>query len=198
MYYCSIHYAYYLYLQIIIALSNVKIAVFILELFIDKEAILKIISKLILTMQNHTNYLVTADTCTSLSAYISAIIYTENLLLTYSDTLLLALFRLTCNPEIDNEIISKETVYEVTTSWQDAITLLSKSLSKEESLRLAAKLADIVEEEYLNSNLDEANVNHFILVIVNAITAFYKSLPLNLTEFLEVFVKRNFVNSLKM
>ncbi|XP_050511017.1 E3 ubiquitin-protein ligase listerin [Diabrotica virgifera virgifera] len=167
------------------------------ELFICDSAVAEIISKLVSVVENYSDHVVTADTCTSLAAYICAIIYTDNLLLTYSDQLLLALFRLSCNSNIDNEIISTETIYELTSAWQDAVTLLCKNMSKEDSLTLVSKLAVVVEEEFLKSNLDEANVNYLINVVVNTLRAVYKSLPLHLTVFLMVFVERKFINSSK-
>ncbi|CAG9858317.1 unnamed protein product [Phyllotreta striolata] len=165
------------------------------EILLHKEAVLSIVSKLTLAIENYTDHTITADTCTSQAAYISAIIYTENLLLTYKDTLLLALFRLSCNPEIDNEIVSQETMYEVTTSWQDALTLLTKNLSKEESLSLCSKLAGIIEDEFSKSDLSESKLNHFVKIIVMALIAVYKSVPLGLSEFFEIFLRNEAVHS---
>lgn len=146
-------------------------------------------------MEKYTEYSLTADTCVSLGAYISAIIYTENLLLTYNDTLLLALFRLSCISDINPEIISTETLYEVNTAWQDAIALLMKSLEKEETKTLTLKFADLVEKHFLQEGLQETGLNHLISNVVNYLRAVYKSLPLKLTEYLLIFLNRNFTKS---
>lgn len=167
------------------------------ELYIDNATISDIVLKFISVLENYSNYLVTADTCTSLAAYISAIIYTENLLLTYGDELLLALFKLSCTSDIDHEIISEETMYEVTTAWQDSVTLLTKNMEKEKNLDLILKLANIIKEEFMKSNLEETNINYMIKVFVNILRAIYRSLPLNLTEFLDIFVEKTFENCLE-
>lgn len=151
--------------------------------------------KLIIIMDNYTDYPFTADTCVSLAAYISAIVYTENLLLSYYDTLLLALFRLSCISDIDNDIISRETLYEVNTAWQDTITLLTKCLPQEESKVLALKFASILENVFLKESLDESHLNHLVSVVVNFLRAVYKSVPLALTDYFSIFLKRSFTVS---
>lgn len=148
--------------------------------------------KLIVIMDNYTDHPFTADTCVSLAAYISAIVYTENLLLSYCDTLVLALFRLSCISDIDNDIISKETLYEVNTAWQDTITLLTKCLTQEDSKALTLKFADLVEKVFSTENLEESHLNHLTTVVVNFLRAAYKSVPLALTEYFTIFLRRPF------
>nr|XP_023024069.1 E3 ubiquitin-protein ligase listerin [Leptinotarsa decemlineata] len=167
------------------------------ELFIEEEAVSQIISKLVAVIDNYTTYPITADTCVSLAAYISAIVYTENLLLTYTDTLLLALFRLSCTFAIDNEIISTETMYEVNSAWQDATSLLVKILNHQDSIDLTSDLADIIEKKFLADSPESSHLDHLVSVIVNTLRAIYRSAPLSLSDFMMVFLDRNFLDPWK-
>ncbi|XP_018571354.1 E3 ubiquitin-protein ligase listerin isoform X2 [Anoplophora glabripennis] len=163
------------------------------ELLIHSEAVSQIISKLIATLEHYNDYTVTLDTCSSLAAYISAIIYTENLLLTYGSKLLLSLFKLSCNSNLDHEVISAETIYEVNTAWQDAVTLLTKSLSLDASKDLTGKFADILENEFLCNDMGESHVDHLASVAVSFIKAVHRSRPLGVSDFLCLFLERSFV-----
>ncbi|KAJ8985103.1 hypothetical protein NQ317_019789 [Molorchus minor] len=153
----------------------------------------EIIDKLTTVLDNFADYSLTIDSCSSRAAYICALIYTENLLLTYSDKLLLSLFKLACKSHINTEVISTETVYEVNTAWQDAITLLSTSLSKAEIQVLTAKFANVIEDEYLNNEIEENHLDHLTNVIVTYLRAIYRSLPLSLGDFLIIFLNRTFI-----
>ncbi|CAH1975524.1 unnamed protein product [Acanthoscelides obtectus] len=165
------------------------------ELYVSNETVLQVIEKLTKFLEHPEEHQTALDTCASLSAYISTIIYTENLLLTYSEDLLLALFRLSCNSSLSEDIISTETLYEVRTAWQDSLSLLAKYLEREESISLVSKLADIVEKEFLNGSLEESHVNHLVEVVANLLKAVYGSQPLWLTDFSNLFVKRSFVET---
>ncbi|CAG9822593.1 unnamed protein product [Phaedon cochleariae] len=165
------------------------------ELFVESTAIAKIIDKLVQVLKNHPDHPITADSCASLAAYVSAIVYTETLLLSYNDTLLLALFHLSCNSQIDNDIISEETMYEVNSAWQDALSLLAKALPREDSLKLTSKLAEVVKREFSAIDLEENKLNHLVVVDVNALRAIYRSLPLALSDFIRVFLDNSFLKS---
>nr|CAH7760823.1 unnamed protein product [Callosobruchus chinensis] len=163
------------------------------ELYISNSTIFQVIEKLTKYLAHYEDHQTALDTCASLSAYISTIIYTENLLLTYSEDLLLSLFRLSCNTSLNEDIISTETLYEVRTAWQDSLSLLTKYLKREESIALVSKLGDIVEVEFLNGSLDENHVNHLVTVVINVMRAVYGSQPMWLTDFSNLFVERAFV-----
>ncbi|KAG5874665.1 hypothetical protein JTB14_012946 [Gonioctena quinquepunctata] len=168
------------------------------DLFIQEVAVSQIIDKLVAVIDNYTTHSVTADTCVSLAAYLSAIVYTENLLLQYTDDLLLALFRLSCNPSINNEIVSTETMYEVNSAWQDAVTLLVKTLDYQDSIDLTLKLAAVVENQFLlKTSEDSSTLDHFVRVIVNTLRAVHKSMPLSVSDFLTSFLDREFSKSWK-
>ncbi|KAJ8918958.1 hypothetical protein NQ315_016860 [Exocentrus adspersus] len=167
------------------------------ELLVQGEAIFRIIDELTAALERYAEYSLTVDTCSSLAAYISAIIYTENLLLTYSPKLLLCLFKLSCNSNIENEVISAETMYEINTAWQDAVTLLTKNLKMEESKELTSKLAEIIEQEFLNNDVEETHVDHLTNVVLSFVKAVHRSLPLAVNEFLCLFLDRSFIPAWK-
>lgn len=169
--------------------------IFFSDLLIHNDAVLQIIDKLIATLEQYNDYSITLDTCSSLAAYISAIIYTENLLLTYSSKLLMSLFKLSCNSNVDNEVISLETMYEVNTAWQDAVTLLTKTLNVDESKELTRQFADILENEFLNNEFEENHVDHLTNVVISFIKAVHRSRPLGISDFLDLFLERSFVPS---
>lgn len=144
-------------------------------------------------MGSYKDYPFAADICISLAGYISALVYTENHLLNFGDALLLTLFKMSCDPTIDNEIISDETIYETRTAWQDAITLLTDKLSLDESKNLTSKFAEIFEAFFQSECLDENCLNHLTGVLVNYLRAVYRSKPLTISKFLFVFLDQPFL-----
>lgn len=148
-------------------------------------------------MNDYNSNVIAADICTSLAGYISALVYTENHLLNFGDSLLLALFELSCNPNVDNDVISEETMYETITAWQDSITILTGSLDIGESKNLTKKFAAIFETFFQSGCLEENYVNYLTKVLVNFLRAIHRSKPLALSEFLSIFLEQPFLKQWK-
>ncbi|KAL3280345.1 hypothetical protein HHI36_017834 [Cryptolaemus montrouzieri] len=127
------------------------------ELYVSKQAVSRILEKLKEPLLNPNEYLISIDSCASLASYLSAIVYTEKLLLTFNDELLLALVRLSCNTNIDSDYLSCDTVWEVQTAWQDAFTVLSASLPLDELERILAKIVLIIQKTLEENNIDAKN-----------------------------------------
>lgn len=144
-------------------------------------------------MASYKSHPLAADNCSSLAGYISALVYTENHLLNFGDSLLLALFKLSCDPIVDNELISVETMYETSTAWQDAVTILTENLDLAKSKDLTSKFANIFERFFHSGCLEENRLNHLTLVLVNFLRAVNRSKPLAVSEFLSVFLDQPFL-----
>ncbi|CAH0553483.1 unnamed protein product [Brassicogethes aeneus] len=162
------------------------------DLFIKQEAVKKIIDKLINVLEHENNYIITFDTCSSLASYISAIVYTDNLLLMYGDKLLLALFKLACKHNCDPEIVSSETMYELNSAWEDAVSLLGSGLEKSEFLQLTSKFTDVVENYLFKSDLSQAVIKHLTTIVANYLKACQRNVPY-INDVLNLFIERPFV-----
>lgn len=163
------------------------------DLFINKEIVMKIVEILNQCLNEPEEYEQTVDSCASLACYISTIIYTENFKLMYGAELLLGLFSLSCNPNIDTDSLSKDTLWEVSTAWQDALCVLSLELDKEELKNLLAKFANIVEEHLLIAKVKDVDLVHFSERIANVLRCWEKSLPLFTCEVAPIFFDRPFL-----
>lgn len=116
------------------------------NLLLSSSTVEQIMTKLSECLTTPVRFTITIDTCASLAAHITSIVYTETALLSHGDQLLLALFALSCNTEVDEEYLSDDTRWEIATAWQDAVALLAVSLSKEDILKLTGKFATILYE----------------------------------------------------
>lgn len=166
---------------------------FFADIFISKSTVREIISKLEISLLNPNEYSLTIDTCASLAAYISAIIYSEKLCLTYGEDLLLSLFTLSCNSHVDTETLSKDTLWEVNTAWQDAVIAIAPELSKNEFIDLSKKLMKIIETEITSSPANDINAQHLADVLINFVRCCQKSVPLLTNEVLTHFLHQEFV-----
>lgn len=135
----------------------------------------------------------TLDGCASLAAYISSVLYTENLKLRYGTDLLLALFKLSCNTRLDLETISQDTLWEVNTAWQDVVGILCCSLETDELKSLANQFAEIIEEEFLNNDPKSFHSEEIVDKIVNFIRVIKKNNGFVVFKLLELFLERSFV-----
>lgn len=170
---------------------------FFSDLFISKSTVADIISKLETCLLNPNEYSLTIDTCASLAAYISAIIYTEKLLLTYGEDLLLALFTLSCNSHVDTDSLSKDTLWEVNTAWQDVIIAIAPELPKNEFIDLSKKFMKIIETEIILSSVNEINAQHLADVLINFARCCQKSVPLLTNEVLLQLLHQEFITNWK-
>lgn len=114
------------------------------NLLLSASTVEQIMSKLSGCLRTPARYAVTIDTCASLAAHITSIAYTETALLNHGDQLLLALFELSCNTEVDDEHLSEDTRWEIATAWQDAIALLSAHLPQMDLMKLTSKFANVL------------------------------------------------------
>lgn len=146
-------------------------------------------------MLNPSEYSVTVDSCASFAAFISTVIYTSNFKLTYGEHLLLAMFNLSCFSNIDSSILSKDTLWEVNTAWQDVISTLSQELIFEEFKSLTSKCADIVEKEVFSHSISFDD-EHIVDVIVNFMKCLQTNNPLWMSDVLNIFLQRNLIPSL--
>lgn len=114
------------------------------------------------------DYPFTIDVCASFAAQLSSTLYTEQTLLTYGDQLILALFSLSCCTNCDEEIISKDTLWEVSTAWQDIlVTLISADLLTEFE-NILWKFKKVIENEFMNcDNTDSLVIERLSTVVVD-------------------------------
>ncbi|GJQ69098.1 hypothetical protein Trydic_g6262 [Trypoxylus dichotomus] len=163
------------------------------ELFISKNAVVKIVNIISNCLLNPNDYPVTLDTCASLAAYISSVLYTENLKLRYGTDLLLSLFTLSCNTRVDPETLSQDTSWEVNTAWQDVIGILFCCLEIEELKAVADQFAEIIEKEFLNNDPETFNTEEIADKIVSFIRVIKKNNGFVIFKLLELFLERGFV-----
>ncbi|RZC42281.1 E3 ubiquitin-protein ligase listerin [Asbolus verrucosus] len=164
------------------------------ELLIDKITVAEIIAKLQLPLLHPKGFSSSIDSCARLASYVAEIIYTENTLLKCGEELLLALFQFCCSDHSDLENLTSDTQWEINTSWQDALTTLSRNLQKEELKNLTAKFATIIEENFIGNSQIE-NDSHLIDVMVNFIKAVFDRQPLMITDIFNLFFNRDFLPS---
>uniref|UniRef100_A0A1Y1KK52 E3 ubiquitin-protein ligase listerin n=1 Tax=Photinus pyralis TaxID=7054 RepID=A0A1Y1KK52_PHOPY len=165
------------------------------DLYLSLPAISDIVMVLNKCLLRHEEYSATIDMCASFAAHISAILYSQNYKLQFGDDLLLAMFNLCCSSTLDPDIISVDTIWEVNTAWQDAITVLAQELSWVEFETLSSKCADVVTNAVFDDTSDY-NINHMIKVIVNFIKCINGN-PMRIWDILNLFLFRDFVQPWK-
>lgn len=164
------------------------------QLFINRDAIVGTIEKLVQLLLNPEDYSQSLDTCASFAANISAVLYTDKLLLTYGTELLLALFSLSFNAHVDLETITKDTLWEVSTAWQDALISIIPNISKLELTELVEKFAEVVSTELLAAEAEQINVDHTTGVIVGFGRCLQKTVPLLTGELLLVILNQEVID----
>lgn len=163
-----------------------------LGILISHDCVMSVIRSFCKVLYSPETNLMTIDTCASLAAYISEMIYSDLLNLTYGDDLILAFFTFSCNNKlIDCEYISEDTLWEVRTSWQDAIQLISLTVDDNTLESLTRKLADIIEKSYLE--LDHYNCEHLVKAITCYARCIQKSKPFLVDKLFKIFFSRPFV-----
>ncbi|XP_017770844.1 PREDICTED: E3 ubiquitin-protein ligase listerin [Nicrophorus vespilloides] len=162
------------------------------DLLIRKKSVFEIIESLSACLMSPHNHPMTIDTCASLGAYLAAIVYTESLKLAYSDKLLIALFTLSCCSDVDPETLSKDTIWEVNTAWQDIITLITGEIQQNELKILAETFAKIVEKKLFNA-IETINSDEVVEKIVSFLNSVAKCKPLYVGELISLFMERTFI-----
>lgn len=163
------------------------------ELYVSKEAISKVLDKLIHALLHPNDHLTTIDTCASLASYLSAIVYTKNYLLTFTDELLLSLMKLFCHTGIDIEYLSSDTIWEVQTAWQDALTVLSSNLPRTDLEMTVDKVVSFIQESFVSDNLEDEKLEKLIDVLINLCRAIYKATPLEMSNILSKLFDHDFI-----
>jgi hypothetical protein len=164
-----------------------------LELLLDQTTVDQIIAKLQTPLLHPEDFAPSIDSCARLASFVSGIIYTENSLLKSGESLLLALFQFSCADHADLEFLTKDTLWEVNTSWQDVVTVLSKNLPKQEFNDLVGKFADLVEQNFLEKFPQEGTIDTLIDAIVNFVRSVFGQQPMMITNVFDIFFKRNFI-----
>ncbi|KAK5649826.1 hypothetical protein RI129_000855 [Pyrocoelia pectoralis] len=165
------------------------------DLYLSANAVSSIVQVLNKCLLHHEKYTITVDTCVSFAAHVSTILYSTNYKLQFGDELLLAMFNLCCSSTVDPDIISVDTIWELNTAWQDAITVLSQELSWDEFKKLCSKCAGIVTNAVF-SDTHDYNINHMIKIIVSFIKCMNCS-PLRICDVLNLFLLREFIHPWK-
>jgi hypothetical protein len=163
------------------------------ELLLDQTTVDQIIAKLQTPLLHPEDFAPSIDSCARLASFVSGIIYTENSLLKSGESLLLALFQFSCADHADLEFLTKDTLWEVNTSWQDVVTVLSKNLPKQEFNDLVGKFADLVEQNFLEKFPQEGTIDTLIDAIVNFVRSVFGQQPMMVTNVFDIFFKRNFI-----
>lgn len=122
------------------------------DLYISKEACQEIMIIFCNCLLSPRDYKCTIDVCASFAAQLSTTLYTEQTLLTYGDQLILALFSLSCSINYDPEIISKDTLWEVSTAWQDIITILITCEQITDFENIMWKFTKILHNEFMTND----------------------------------------------
>ncbi|KAF7277773.1 hypothetical protein GWI33_009194 [Rhynchophorus ferrugineus] len=167
------------------------------ELYMTKRVVCKIIEKLETILLQNRETVLNLDSCCSLAAYLCSIIYTESLLLTYSENLLLCLMKLSCTITGETEYISSDTLEEVNSAWQDSVDILLAGLPEQSRYDLIEKLTDVIGTQFISHDItDKTFIDHLTIIIVRLLQAAYKSLPLLTTSVVDgVFEKKSFATS---
>lgn len=114
-----------------------------------------------------SEYPFTIDTCASFAAQLAASVYTEKTLFTYGDQLILALFSMSCNVNYDPETLSKDTLWEVTTAWQDILTIFTVDELSTDFDNIIWKFTKIVQNEFISNSSE--SMERLTTVIVGLI-----------------------------
>lgn len=163
------------------------------ELFITQSTIGKIIGLLSNCLLHSTDYTLTIDNCASLASYIASSVCSDHT--TFNDELFLALFHLSCHMKGEEyEYLSKDTLWEVKTAWQDALVSLSANTDKGVLLALSEKCADILESTILGCDILTVDSEYSTEIITKYLLSVEKSKPLFVGEIFNSFFGRAFVS----
>ncbi|XP_017770838.1 PREDICTED: E3 ubiquitin-protein ligase listerin-like [Nicrophorus vespilloides] len=161
------------------------------DLLIRKNSVIEIIESLSACLMSPHNHPKTINTCARLGAYLAAFLYTESLKDAYSDKLLIGLFTLSCK-NVYPEALTKDTIWEVNTAWQDVITLITGEIQKNELKILAETFAKIVEKKLFNA-IETINSDKLVEKIVSFLNSVAKCKPLYVGELISLFIKRTII-----
>ncbi|KAK4881955.1 hypothetical protein RN001_005274 [Aquatica leii] len=157
------------------------------DLYLSNAAVSLITKKMITPLLRPAEYPITLDTCASYAAFLSAILYTTNNKLIFGDELLLAMFNLSCQFDIDPDALSKDTIWEVNTAWQDAVSILVQEMSWEEIEKLTLKCGGLINQA-VDDHKNEKHLQHIIEVIVNFVKCLEVN-PLRICDVLNLLLK---------
>ncbi|XP_030758114.1 E3 ubiquitin-protein ligase listerin [Sitophilus oryzae] len=170
------------------------------EVFMKNEVTSQIIEKICAILPEQIDEIPNLDSCCSVAAQFCSVVYTDSLLLTYGDQLLLTVLKLCLKMPKETERLSSETVEECKSAWRDSLaTILRASyLSKDAKFELLDKMAHIVEEEFLSADLGDASPDHghcghlerILLTIIDLLKATYAGFPLCMTAVVDVIFNR--------
>lgn len=124
-------------------------------------------------------------------------LYTEKTGLEYGNELLLALFSLSCSICKDPDTLSKDTLWEVTTAWQDILTAVVPTMPKTDLARLTETLAEVLEKRLLSANVEQITVERIVNVVVNFGRCLQKTVPLLTSEMVMVLLNQKLLVGLK-
>lgn len=167
------------------------------DLFISKEVVMEILNKLIEPLLNPDDYPLTLDSCASFAAYISSVLYTEKAGLEYGSKLILALFSLSCNTCKDPDSLSKDTLWEITTAWQDILISILPNMCKTDLIDLTEKFAGILGNQLFCTDAEQINIERIVNVAVNFGRCLQKTIPLLTSEILLVLLNEQLMTTLK-
>ena len=165
------------------------------ELYISKSALEKVVNMLCECLLEPSNHQVTLDACASLAAYISSLVYTESLKLTYGNKLLLSLFTFSWRSHACKDVITKDTIWEVDTAWQDAIGILCSALDTSDLKILCELLANIFESEFVSGTVTNEILSDSTEKIVLLFRSIYSNCPMLPFDLFELFFYREFTSS---
>lgn len=158
---------------------------------------MEILNKLIQPLLNPDDYPLTLDSCASFAAYISPVLYTEKSGLEYGSTLLLALFSLSCNTCKDPDSLSKDTLWEITTAWQDILISIVPVMGKTDLIDLTKEFAGILKNQLLCTDAEQIHIERIVNVVVNFGRCLQKTVPLLTSEILLVLLNEPLINEWK-
>lgn len=156
---------------------------------------MEILHKLTKPLLNPDEYPLTIDPCASFAAYISSVLYSEKLGLEYGDELLLSLFSLSCSICKDPDILSKDTLWEVTTAWQDILICVVPQTPKADLIVLTEKFAETLDRRLLSANAEQINVERIVNVVVSFTRCVLKTAPLLASEILLVLLNQELMDA---
>lgn len=173
------------------------ITIFTPDLFINKEVVLEILNKLTQPLLKPDDYPLTLDSCASFAAYISSVLYTEKLGFEYGNKLLLSLFSLSCSNCKDTDILSKDTLWEITTAWQDILIAVLPSMCRTDLKNLTKEFAEILGNQLLCIDVEHIDVEQIVGVMVNFSRCLHKTVPLLTSEMLMVLLNQELMETWK-
>ncbi|KAK9879336.1 hypothetical protein WA026_004187 [Henosepilachna vigintioctopunctata] len=160
------------------------------ELYVSQQAIFKMVNKLKEPLMQPNDYLLTIDASASFASYLSAIVYTEKLLLTYTDELLIAMISMSLESGVATECLTDDTIWEVQTAWQDAISTLASGLSQAELETVLEKVASMTMECFEDEDFDDKKFKKLVDLLIGLCRSIHKGIPLNMDPVLDKLFKR--------